>query len=146
MPPLDLQDALDQVLARQPVAGAVAMIGNREATLASAASGLGYAFTSGDMARAQGKVTPGSIASLSAPLMFEPGSDWLYGVSTDWVGRAVESASGQTLGAYMAEHIFAPLAMIDTGFAVAAQKMRRNSTLAAAVSIPRPQTICASCG
>ena len=216
MPPLDLQDALDQVLARQPVAGAVAMIGNREATLASAASGLadpatgkpmlldgifqiasmtkavtsvaamqlvergllslddpidpvlpelarpalltgfdpdgkpilrpagraitlrhllthtsglGYAFTSGDMARARGKVTPGSIASLSAPLMFEPGSDWLYGVSTDWVGRAVESASGQTLGAYMAEHIFAPLAMLDTGFAVAAQKTGRRVPL-----------------
>ena len=92
-------------------------------------SGLGYAFTSSDMAKAQGKVAPASIASITTPLMFEPGTDWLYGVSTDWVGRAVEAASGQTLGAYMEEHIFGPLAMQDTGFAVAPDKVERRVPL-----------------
>ncbi len=92
-------------------------------------SGLGYAFTKADMAKAQGKVAPASIASITTPLMFEPGTDWLYGVSTDWVGRAVEAASGQTLGAYMEEHIFAPLAMQDTGFTVAPDKSERRVPL-----------------
>lgn len=92
-------------------------------------SGLGYAFTSADMAKAQGEVAPGTIASITSPLMFEPGSDWLYGVSTDWVGRAVESASGQTLGDYMAEHIFGPLGMEDTGFSVPPDKVYRRVTL-----------------
>ncbi|MEH6791423.1 serine hydrolase domain-containing protein [Parasphingorhabdus sp.] len=216
MRPLDLQEALDQALAEQPVAGAVAMVGNSNSVLASAASGLadpasgtamtldgifqiasmtkavtsvaamqlvergllslddpigavlpelarpdllkgfdpdgqpvvepaskpitlrhllthssglGYSFTSADMAKAQGKVAPGSIASISAPLMFEPGSDWLYGVSSDWLGRAVESVSGQTLGAYMEDHIFAPLAMSDTGFSVASENIERRVPL-----------------
>ena len=92
-------------------------------------AGLGYAFTSDDMAKAQGKVLPASIASITTPLMFEPGTDWLYGVSSDWVGRAVEAASGQTLGAYMEDHIFAPLAMQDTGFAVAPDKIERRVPL-----------------
>ncbi|WP_339827077.1 serine hydrolase domain-containing protein [uncultured Parasphingorhabdus sp.] len=92
-------------------------------------SGLGYAFTKADMAKAQGKVAPASIASITTPLMFEPGTDWLYGVSTDWLGRAVEAASGQTLGAYMEDHIFAPLAMQDTGFAVAPDKVERRVPL-----------------
>ena len=92
-------------------------------------AGLGYAFTSDDMAKAQGKVLPASIASITTPLMFEPGTDWLYGVSSDWVGRAVEAASGQTLGAYMEDHIFAPLAMQDMGFAVAPDKIERRVPL-----------------
>jgi methyl acetate hydrolase len=92
-------------------------------------SGLGYSFTSSAMAKAQGKVAPGSIASISSPLTFEPGTDWLYGVSTDWVGRAVESASGQKLGDYMEEHILAPLAMHDTSFAVTSDKVQRRASL-----------------
>ncbi len=92
-------------------------------------SGLGYAFTSADMAKVQGEVAPGSIASLVSPLMFEPGSDWLYGVSTDWVGRAVESASQQSLGCYMKEHIFGPLGMDDTGFLVRSDKAHRRASL-----------------
>jgi len=92
-------------------------------------SGLGYPFTSGDMAKAQGEVAPGSINSLKAPLMFEPGSDWLYGVSTDWAGLAVEAASGQSLGDYIAQHFFEPLGMKDTGFAVPADKADRRVAL-----------------
>ncbi|WP_438730470.1 serine hydrolase domain-containing protein [Parasphingorhabdus sp. DH2-15] len=92
-------------------------------------SGLGYVFTSPEMAKAQGEVVPASIASITSPLMFEPGTDWLYGVSTDWVGRAVESASGQSLGDYMQEHIFDPLDMHDTGFSVPADKVHRRVSM-----------------
>jgi CubicO group peptidase (beta-lactamase class C family) len=50
------------------------------------------------------------------PLEFEPGTGWNYSVSTDVLGLAVERISGQRLGDYFREHIFAPLGMADTGF------------------------------
>jgi CubicO group peptidase (beta-lactamase class C family) len=58
----------------------------------------------------------GLLAALDAPLIFEPGERWEYGINTDWLGQAVEAASGQRLDAYFREHIFEPLGMADTGF------------------------------
>lgn len=52
------------------------------------------------------------------PLMFEPGTMWEYGRATDLLGRVVEVVSGQTLGAYLTEHIFLPLGMTETWFVV----------------------------
>ena len=52
------------------------------------------------------------------PLMAHPGSRWEYSRATDVLGRLVEVISGQTLGAWLKEHIFEPLGMIDTGFTV----------------------------
>jgi CubicO group peptidase (beta-lactamase class C family) len=52
------------------------------------------------------------------PLAFEPGSIWAYSRATDLLGALVEVVSGQTLGAYLHEHILAPLGMVDTGFSV----------------------------
>ena len=52
------------------------------------------------------------------PLMFEPGTVWEYGRATDVLGRLVEVVSGQTLGAYFQQHIFAPLGMTETWFTV----------------------------
>jgi CubicO group peptidase (beta-lactamase class C family) len=52
----------------------------------------------------------------SLPLVFQPGSEWNYGVSTDVLGRLVEVASGQTLDAFFEERIFRPLGMTDTSF------------------------------
>lgn len=52
------------------------------------------------------------------PLEFAPGSGWNYSVATDVLGIAVERLSGQTLGEYFREHIFAPLGMVDTSFDV----------------------------
>lgn len=53
------------------------------------------------------------------PLEFEPGTGWNYSVATDVLGIAVERLSGMRLGEYFEQHIFAPLGMTDTGFAVA---------------------------
>src|SRR5438552_8638857 len=39
-------------------------------------------------------------AALALPLVFEPGEKWDYGINIDWVGKAVERASGQKLGDY----------------------------------------------
>ncbi len=59
------------------------------------------------------------------PLEFDPGSCWNYSVSTDVLGVIIERISGQSLGAYFAEHIFGPLGMVDTGFKVSADQAHR---------------------
>ena len=84
-------------------------------------SGLGYDFVHADMARARGPAgppPPGTMAALRTPLLFDPGDGWAYGIGTDWVGLAVEAASGQRLDAYVAEHITGPLGMVDTVFGI----------------------------
>jgi methyl acetate hydrolase len=64
-------------------------------------------------------------ASFTAPLEFDPGDRWQYGINIDWVGKAVEAISDQSLEVYFREHIFAPLGMSDTGFLISsAQKAR----------------------
>jgi len=52
----------------------------------------------------------------SLPLMFQPGSGWAYGVSTDVLGRVIEVVSGQTLPDFFQEKIFDPLGMSETRF------------------------------
>ncbi|MDQ1375496.1 MAG: hypothetical protein QOJ09_2834 [Actinomycetota bacterium] len=54
----------------------------------------------------------------SLPLVFQPGTEWNYGVSTDVLGRVVEVASGQNLDRFFQERIFEPLGMTDTAFSV----------------------------
>ncbi|MGY1813906.1 serine hydrolase domain-containing protein [Blastococcus sp. SYSU D00820] len=50
------------------------------------------------------------------PLVFQPGSEWNYGVSTDVLGRLVEVVSGQPLDVFFEQRVFAPLGMTDTSF------------------------------
>jgi methyl acetate hydrolase len=54
--------------------------------------------------------------ALTTPLCADPGTRWEYGINIDFVGKAVEAASGKTLEAYFKDHIFGPLGMKDTGF------------------------------
>jgi methyl acetate hydrolase len=57
-----------------------------------------------------------SNKALSIPLSSDPGERWEYGISIDFVGKAVEAASGKRLDAYFKDHIFTPLGMRDTAF------------------------------
>ena len=63
------------------------------------------------------------------PLLFQPGSEWNYSVSTDVLGRVIEVASGQSLDDFLASRIFGPLGMTDTAFCVAEQEMGRVAAL-----------------
>lgn len=54
--------------------------------------------------------------ALQAPLAFDPGTRWEYGIGIDWVGKMIEAVSGQTLGAYFDAHLTGPLGMVDTAF------------------------------
>jgi CubicO group peptidase (beta-lactamase class C family) len=57
--------------------------------------------------------------------MFEPGTTWEYGMSTDVLGRVVEVVSGKSLGDVLAERITGPLGMADTGFAATGARAER---------------------
>ena len=59
------------------------------------------------------------------PLQFQPGTVWAYSRATDVLGRLVEVVSGQSLGAFLQAEIFAPLGMVDTGFAVPPEQQHR---------------------
>lgn len=59
------------------------------------------------------------------PLLYQPGSRFHYGVSTDVLGRLIEVVSGQTLDQYFAQHVFEPLQMNDSGFYVKGENRDR---------------------
>jgi methyl acetate hydrolase len=58
----------------------------------------------------------GQKVSLTAPLIADPATIWEYGVNVDWLGLVLERLTGQTLGAYLAEHVYGPLGMTDSTF------------------------------
>lgn len=67
-----------------------------------------------------------AIAALAkSPLLFDPGTDWEYGFSTDVLGFVVEAVTGRTLGEFLGERLWGPLGMADTGFALPAAKRPR---------------------
>jgi CubicO group peptidase (beta-lactamase class C family) len=70
------------------------------------------------------------------PLVFQPGSEWNYGVSTDVLGRVVEVVSGQSLDEFFRTRIFEPLGMNETGFFVPEADHHRL----AALYFPQPGT------
>ena len=52
------------------------------------------------------------------PLEFSPGDAWNYSVATDVLGWLVQVVSGRPFEQFLADEIFAPLGMVDTGFHV----------------------------
>ena len=71
------------------------------------------------------------------PLVFQPGTEWNYGVSTDVLGRVVEVASGLDLEEYFQERILGPLGMVDTSFYI--DDENRKPRLAE-LYVPSPET------
>src|SRR6516162_3598815 len=93
-------------------------------------AGFGYEFDNADLVRyVKTTNTPqtstGKLAALRLPLAFDPGERWQYGINIDWAGRAVEAASGMPLEVYFRQHIFAPLGMSDTDYAISATQRSR---------------------
>ncbi|MGP0085608.1 MAG: serine hydrolase domain-containing protein [Steroidobacteraceae bacterium] len=64
-----------------------------------------------------------------APLMFDPGERWQYGPNIDWVGRIVESISGEPLDSHFRKHILEPLGMKDTAFIISAEQRAREASV-----------------
>jgi methyl acetate hydrolase len=68
-------------------------------------------------------------AALALPLVFDPGDAWDYGIGIDWAGKAVERVSGQSLGDYLAENLFVPIGMKDTGFRLTPDRRARSAVM-----------------
>jgi CubicO group peptidase (beta-lactamase class C family) len=61
----------------------------------------------------------------SVPLLYQPGTVWDYGFSTDVLGLVVEKVSGQKLGDYLKSAVWDKVRMPDTHFEVPADKRKR---------------------
>jgi CubicO group peptidase (beta-lactamase class C family) len=59
------------------------------------------------------------------PLLNDPGDKWNYSPSTVVLGMIVEKISGESLEACFQQHIFVPLGMVDTSYAVPLAKQSR---------------------
>jgi methyl acetate hydrolase len=95
--------------------------------LATHTSGLAYWFWNADIVRFEEltgtpNVLSGSMQIFGAPLVGDPGTLFEYGINSDWLGRVVEKASGQSLDIYLAEHILEPLGMFSTTFLMNAEQ------------------------
>ena len=63
------------------------------------------------------------------PLLYQPGTKWVYSVSVDVQGYLVEKLSGKTFPEFLRTRLFEPLGMVDTGFSVPAEKLNRVSDI-----------------
>jgi methyl acetate hydrolase len=93
-------------------------------------AGFCYDMWNGDMVAYLEKTgLPGIIHckndALKTPLTSDPGTRWEYGISIDYVGKAIEAATGQRLDTYLRDNIFAPLGMADTGFKIGPSQRER---------------------
>jgi len=109
-------------------------------------SGISYEFMPGKLQKSY--LDAGIIAGMTArnikladqmkllakqPLLFEPGTEWQYGLNSDVLGYLVEVVSGQPLDVFFEENILGPLRMDDTYFYLPDEKADRLVTLYAAV-------------
>ena len=63
------------------------------------------------------------------PLAFDPGTEWLYSMATDVLGRLIEVVAGKSLDDVLAERIFEPLGMVETGFWAPPERVDRLAAL-----------------
>jgi CubicO group peptidase (beta-lactamase class C family) len=115
-------------------------------------AGFAYHFSAfGALADAYGNVFNGVEASVDPgawlqrvadlPLMFQPGTRWHYGISTDVLGALIQRISGMSLEAFFRTRIFEPLEMNDTGFVVPSEKLGRLSVAYAIDPVTRQRVV-----
>ena len=65
------------------------------------------------------------VTLAGVPMLHQPGEAWLYNTCSDVQGVLVARASARPLPEFLADRIFEPLGMTDTGFHVPADKLDR---------------------
>lgn len=66
------------------------------------------------------------LAALAGvPMLNQPGDAWLYNTCSDALGVLVARVSGVAFPEFLAERLFGPLGMVDTGFAVPSGALAR---------------------
>jgi CubicO group peptidase (beta-lactamase class C family) len=61
----------------------------------------------------------------SLPLVYQPGEVWMYNTGAEILGVLIARAAKETFGSFLAERIFEPLGMRDTGFWLPQEKLQR---------------------
>jgi methyl acetate hydrolase len=97
-------------------------------------AGLGYDFFNESYKRladetGQPSVVTSTLASITTPLLFDPGERWEYGSNMDWAGQVVEGIRGKRLGDELRERVFDPLGMVDIGFTRTPSMKARTATV-----------------
>ncbi len=95
-------------------------------------TGLGYWFWSERLVRWEKitgvpNVVAGSGASFTAPMLTDPGEEFIYGINIDWLGKVVEAVTGVGLDVAIKQGITGPLGMDQTTFLMN-DDQRPNST------------------
>src|SRR5258708_16494307 len=93
-------------------------------------AGFGYDIWNTDLLRYEEKkgipgITSCENLALTTPLPFDPGEKWDYGINIDWIGKAGERVSGQKLGDYFPENLFAPRGRTEPGFKIGGAQRKR---------------------
>lgn len=88
---------------------------------------IGQAFLDADLRGSQTALSPSEWIERLArvPLVHQPGTRFLYGVSTDVLGHLVSVVSGRPFEEFLRTEIFEPLGMRDTAFFVPDEKLDR---------------------
>jgi CubicO group peptidase (beta-lactamase class C family) len=89
-------------------------------------SGIGYAFCNPIVNRL---LSGTQKMEWDLPLLSDPGDKWNYSASTRVLGLVVEKITGTSLEPWYQDHLFKPLGMVDTSYAVAKDKQVRLATL-----------------
>jgi CubicO group peptidase (beta-lactamase class C family) len=85
-------------------------------------SGYSYGFSSPMLTKIMQKTKK---VELDLPLLFDPGTNWQYGPSTQVLGEVVEAISKQKIDAFLEARILGPLGMKDTSYLVPQSKYPR---------------------
>lgn len=134
-------DANGEVVATVPATAQIKII-----DLLTHSSGISYPFYSTSLQKSY--VSAGIIDGMTSknltvaaqmkllavqPLLFEPGTEYSYGLSVDLLGYLIEVVSGKPLDQFFREEIFTPLGMRDSHFYLPKAKFDRLVTLYADV-------------
>ena len=89
-------------------------------------TGLGYWFFERGAAKrgrpspAPRTCCPATNVIFTAPLLADPGTTFVYGINTDWLGKVIEAAGGVGLDVAIKDGITGPLGMDETEFRIGA--------------------------
>lgn len=97
-------------------------------------SGYAYGFWSEHLHRLQEQrcehVVPATWEQLAGtPLLFDPGTQWAYGIGTDVLGKAIEAVSNQSLDEFLDDHVVGALGMDDTTVTLSDEQRTRAAAL-----------------
>jgi methyl acetate hydrolase len=93
-------------------------------------SGLGYWFWNADItawesATGTPNVLSGSKVVFTAPMVADPGTKFVYGINTDWLGQVIEAAGVTKLDEAIKTGVTDPLGMNETVFAMSDEQRAR---------------------